>query len=294
MFSRYLEFYSLDTEGIDFCTILKDIHKKPNKDSKDGGRILKLGSHGEISLIEFKEDNDFCDGLIARSQKEDLPIVGNLFTRFFHLIGLGKDDGIIDMTYFCYIKKLNVLCLLPAKKGVKWGTFKFYIQTLHQLKDNFEIYPLLTKRAFEKYNHMGSITLVDAILDIGNNAQPTSKIFQETSLGELIKEAKNSNATRLKLEIYNEKKQGGLVLNSTKKFIDVLKKLGVLYEAESLKVKGSPSADKNDEIIDLIKDKYKLPIQLGSSSRSIKFDECLKKVHESINGNFEEIEELVQ
>ena len=158
-----------------------------------------------------------ADGIIARSDKEDLPLIGNIYTNILRILGLKKNEGLIDMTYFCYIKKLKIICLLPARKGVKWGTFKYYIQNIHAIKNNFDLYPLLTKKAFEKFEKMKSITLIDAILDIGNNAQPSSEEIQNSSLDKLIREVKNSNAGRLKLEIFNEKKKGGVKSNPYKK-----------------------------------------------------------------------------
>ncbi len=293
MFKRDLEFYSIETAGIDFCSILRDINNKSNKSSKEGGRVLEVGTF-DISLMEFNEDNDFCEGIIVRSDKEDLPLIGNIFTKVLRILGLKKDEGLIDMTYFCYIKKLNILCLLPARKGVKWGTFKYYIQSIHVIKNNFEIYPLLTKNAIKKYKKMGSITFVDAILHIGNNSQPSSNKIQDTPLLELIQEAKNANAGRLKLEIFNEKHKGGLEITPIKQFVEILRKVGVLYDAESIRIKGSTSSEESDVVIDLIKDRYKLKIDLGDRSRYLNFDECSKNVHKAINDNLEDIKELIE
>ena len=50
-----------------------------------------------------------------------------------------------------------------------------------------------------------------------------------------------ADAERKQVVIFNEKREGGLSVKPIKEFISVLRKLGVLYDAESIKVKGSPS-----------------------------------------------------
>ena len=292
-FNRDLEFYSLETKGVDFCDIMKEINQKKNVSSKNGGRVLEEGSF-DISLLNFKDGNDFCEGIVARSNKDDLPLVGNLLSNILRIIGLKKNEGIIDMTYFCYIKNLKILCLLPARKGVKWGTFKHYIQNVHVIKENFDMYILFTKKVMEIYKKMGSITLIDAVIDIGNNSTPGSEDIKGSPLKPIITNAKNSNASRIRLEIFNEKRSGGLKIIPIKKIVDYLRELGVLYDSKSIRVKGSASPAEKDIIIDLIKNRYKLTIELGNNSRHLVFKECCDKVHDLINNKLDEIGELVE
>ena len=70
--------------------------------------------------------------------------------------------------------------------------------------------------------------------------------------------------------------------------------IGIIYDAKSIKIKGSPSPEESDEIIDLIKERYLLKILLGKSSRYLNLKECKKKVHSAINDNFEEIAGLIK
>jgi len=51
---------------------------------------------------------------------------------------------------------------------------------------------------------------------------------------------------------------------------------------------------KKDIIIDLIKNRYKLTIELGNNSRHLVFKECCDKVHDLINNKLDEIGELVE
>lgn len=290
-FKRDLEFYSLETQSIDFCEIIREINKMKNKSLKDGGKILESSSF-DIGLFEFKEDSFLCEGLIARSNRDDLPLAGNLYTRIIRFLTLNKKDGLIDMTYFCYIKDLKILCLLPARKGVKWGTFKEYIRRIHPIKTNFDMFPLFNKKTMEIYNKMGSITLINAEINIGNNSSPDSVAVKNSPLKPLIANVKNSNASRINLEVFNEKRKGGLKL-SIKKLVGYLIDLGILYDSESIKIKGSLTPDENDIVIDLIKNRYKLQVNLGDNSRYLIFKECSKKVRKIIDTNLDEIKGLL-
>jgi hypothetical protein len=197
-------------------------------------------------------------------------------------------------TDFCNIKKLKLLCLLPARKGVKWGMFRYYIQKVHAIKQNFEIYPLFTKKVMEIYKKMGSVTLINAEIDIGNNHQPTSQPIKDSPLKDLISSVKNASASRLKVEIYNEKSEGGLKVGPIKSFVKSLIDLGLFYKPKSILVKGSGSPEERDLTIDLIKDKYTLDVELGGGSRYLVFDECCIKVHKIIKDNLNEIKELIE
>lgn len=292
-FKRDLELYSLETRGLDFCDIIEEINQKKNINCKKGGKVLEEGSF-DTSLLDFKNSENFCEGIIARSNKDDLPLAGNLYTRILRFLNLHKNDGLIDMTYFCYIKNLKILCLLPARKGVKWGTFKHYIQSVHPIKENFNIYPLFTKKIMEIYNRMGSITLINAEIGIGNNSAPDSQSIRNSPLKSIIRSVKSSNASRIKLEIFNEKNSGGLKIRPIKKFIDYLIELGILYDSKSIKIKGSTSPKEKDIIIDLIKNKYKLSVDLGNNSRHLVFSECCSKIQKLIINKWDDIKELVE
>lgn len=292
-FSRDLEFYNMADLTTDLSQILREIDQKRNKSSKDGGKVLEVGTF-DISLLKFGETKSFCDGIVARSNKEDLPLIGNFYRNILRILRIGRDEGIIDMTYFYYIKQLKILCLLPARKGVKWGTFKYYIQNVHSIGENFEMYPLFSRRIMEKFKRMGSITLIDAEIHIGNNSNSSSNETIRSPLNTILKAVKGAGGSRIKLEIYNQKREGGLKINPIKKIVDFLINLGILYNTESIKVRGSSTPEERDIIIDLIKNRYKLNINIGENSRHLIFEECRNKVNNTINGNLEEISKLVE
>ena len=293
MFDREIEFFRLETNGIDFREILKEIDQKKNVSLKEGGKVLEEGAF-EVSLLKFKDGNDYCDGLVARSNKDDLPLAGNFYTKVIRFLNLKKDEGLIDMTYFCYIRNLTNFCLLPARKEAKWGTFKSYIQSVHLMKNKFDLHPLFNKKIMEIYKKMGAITSIDTEINIGNNSSPSSKDIKNTPLKDLIESAENANASRIKVEVYKEKREGGLKIGPIKRLVEFCMDLGILYRAESIKVRGSESAEESDLIIDLIKDKFKLPVKLGSNSRYLNFKECCKIAHDAINRHWNEIEELIK
>ena len=143
------------------------------------------------------------------------------------------------------------------------------------------------------YNKMGSITLIDATIGIGNNSPPDAEEIENSPLKDVLTNAKNSDASRIKIEIFNEKKSGGLKVSPIKSFVNSLKELGILYKSESIRVKGSLNSDESDVVIDLIKNKYKLEVELGDNSRYLIFKECSKKVQSIINSKMKEIRGLI-
>ncbi len=290
-FTRNLDFFTIEGEP-DFPTIIDTINKLPRDDSTDG-RIL-TGEGYAIALTDFKNTSDSCEGIIVRLRTNDLPVKGDLFRNVFSDIPLGANEGLAEMTFFFYSKYLNVLCLLSAKNGVKYGTFMHYITEKGPENNRFLLNLLLSIDALQIFRKFRSITSIKAQIKISNDSSPASEEVKKLPLGIALDETKRSGAARLIVELYNKKRNGGLAVATAKKVGDAFRKLAGYAEVEHLVVKGSESPEFSDHIIDLISQRFKLPVSLGESGgRHLNFQECQVAVRKKINANEDLIKQLL-
>jgi len=290
-FTRRLEFYELPS-SFNFPSIINKVHLKPlNKLHNAGGRILKY-TNTSIALVKFDDDIDYIEGLLVRVTSDDVPMKASLLRNHFEKIILKSDEGIADMTYFIFIKSIKVLCLLPAKNGVKWGTFVNYVNEIAEIND-FELFPLINKDANKTLNSWKHITSILAEIKIGNNSRPTSKATQQLPLGLALDETKRMNTARIKLELYNPKRKGGLVANLVKQLSKTISSLSGELEVKHLTIKGSNDSDSQDAIIDLISQRFMISVNLGSAGRSLDYDECSSAVKTVIQNQITAIGELI-
>ncbi|MBT3262707.1 hypothetical protein HN681_04935 [archaeon] len=291
-FKRRLEFYEINPLDFDFERIFQEIFSKSLEPIDSDGRILNLGS-SSIAITQLENSDDYVEGIIMRVTTDDIPLKGSLLRNDFNPIDLAIDEGIADMTYFCYIKELRILCLLPARNGVKWVTTAHYIQMVHDDCKEFGIHPLINPDTQRILNTWRSITSIEGVIKIGNNSRPRSSQTSQLPLSIALDETQRTQATRLKLELYNPKRKGGLIARSIRSLSQTLQRLGGVCETEHINVKGSPSPEVADTMIDLISQKYSLDITLGRGGRYLEFIECQTQINEKITENYEQIKSLI-
>lgn len=291
-FTRNLEFYELSTDDIDFPAILNEINEKEPVGIDDDGKIVNTGTF-QMAITNFVNDEEYAEGIITRVTNNDIPMKGSLARNVFDEIELAIDEGIADMTFFCYIKELSIICLLPASNGVKWGTFTYYLNRVHDACENLDLLPLLNPETVAILQNWRSITSVEAEVGIGNNIRPNAQQVGEMPLGLALDEVRRMQSTRLKLELYNPKRDGGLAPQAVRRISTAISRMGGVWEPKHINVKGSPTPEVKDTIIDLISQKYKLQVTLGNSRRHLVLAECQTNVHGVIEDNYEQIETLV-
>ncbi len=290
-FLRKLEFYEIEPANFNFPTEINAVFRKRLVEHTSKGRILSWGNTS-MALTKLEDTTNYLEGLFVRVTTDDIPLKGSLLRNDFQAIPLGVDEGIADMTYFVYIKNLRILCLLPAKNGVKWGSITHYIKTLSGNND-FELLPLLNPNAQAIFNSWRSYTSIEAEIKIGNNIRPTSRNTQALPLNIALDETLRIGSTRLKIELYNPKRKGGLVAQAVRSLGRVIQRLGGECEAKHLKVKGSPDAETGDSIIDIISQKYQIEVRLGRGGRYLDYVECSEVVRQSITRNEQQIRGLI-
>lgn len=290
-FKRNLELFTIVPEDVDFPAILRSINGLP-RNATPQGRIQE-GEGFAIALKDYTETPDSCEGIIVRLRTDDIPVKGNLISNLFQQIPLHQNEGLAEMTFFFYWKKYKVLCLLPAKNGVKWGTFSYYIQQKSGLRD-FNLNMLLSADAARIYRSFRSITSILAEVRIANDSGPSSRQVASLPLGIAADTARRAGVTRLKVELYNPKKKGGLVANAARIIGDAFKNLSGATEPEHIIVKGSTDPNISDQVVDLISQKFSLPIILGNSGgRSLDFNECRNLVRQKILEREQTIKDLL-
>ncbi len=283
-FSRDLDFYTIIPSEIDFPKVMAAIHALQDNDSSTG-KILTGGGYS-IALTELVNSADSCEGIIVRLRTSDLPLKGNLVTHDFKELGLAKGEGLAEMTFFFYYKPLKILCLLPAKNGVKCGTFAWYINEKSDIDDDINLEMLLSVDALKVFRSWKSITSVLAEVKIGSDSGPDSTAVKTLPLGIVLDETKRVGAARIKVELYNPKRKRGLVVKVAKQIGDAFRSLGGHLEPEHIKVKGSQGAEYADSMIDLISQRFRLPVRLGKSKdQYLEFDECRSIVRKKIIDN---------
>ena len=291
-FIRKLEFYEINPLNFEFERIFQEIFRKPLESIESNGRILNLGT-SSIAITQLENDDDYITGFIMRVTTDDIPLKGSLLRNNFNPIILENDEGLADMTFFSYIRNLGIICLLPARNGVKWGTFTQYIQRVHEDCEHFEINPLINPDTLRILNTWRSVTSIEGVVKIGNNTRPTSSQTTQLPLSIAIDETQRMEATRLKLELYNPKRKGGLLASAVRTMSQAIQRLGGVCEAEHINIKGSPSPEFADTIIDIISQKYTLTVTLGRGGRYLDFAECRTQVNEKLIENQEQINSLV-
>lgn len=289
-FTRDLNFFTVNPAGTDFPKVMAEIHALPDNDSP-AGKILS-GDGYSIALTELGNTADSCEGIIVRLRTSDLPYKGNLVTHVFKELGLANGEGLAEMTFFYYYKPLKILCLLPAKSGVKWGTFQWYINEKSNEGKEMRLDILLSVDAVKVFRSWKSITSVMAEVKIGSDSRPDSTAVQKLPLGIVLDETKKIGAARIKLELYNPKREGGLVANLAKQLGEALRRLGGQVEPEHILIKGSQSAEISDSTIDLISQRFKLPVTMGQSKdQYLDFDECKRVVKKKVQDNEDTLKE---
>jgi len=289
-FSRDLDFFTIYPLDLDFPKVISTINNLPDNDSTTG-KILS-GDGYSIALTEFDDTADSCEGMIVRLRTSDLPYKGNLVTHDFKELGLGVGEGLAEMTFFFYYKPLKVLCILPAKSGVKWGTFVWYINEKSDIDDEIEFEMLLSVDALKIFRSWRSITSVSAEVKIGSDSNPNSNAIKNLPLGIALDKTKRTGAARIKVELYNPKRKGGLISNVAKQIGDTFRKLSGNVETEHIKVKGSKGADFADNTIDLISQRFRLPIRLGKSKdKYLEFEECKRLIRKKVIENEDTLKE---
>ncbi len=291
-FKRDLQFYKIEPNEIDFTKLVSTIFSLPRTVGA-GGQILTY-SDFSIALTEFKDSTRFSDGLIVRLRTDDIPVKGSLSKNVFTAITLAADEGLAEMTYFIFDKNLRVLCLLPAKNGVKWGTFTSYIKEKSNTTE-FDLLPLLSEDAMAIFNSFNSITSIETDIRIGNGSSPNSKAVQEMPLNMALDKDSIAGAVKINVGIYAPKSEGGLKIKAAKVIARAYKMLSGVGEAESLVVKGSKGPEFTDQLVDLISQRYLIQIQLRRNrGRNLDFAECRKEVQKKILENEEIISKLTQ
>ncbi len=291
-FIRKLEFYEILPSQFNFQNKMQTIYNKSLVEHGANGKILSYGD-SSCALMRLDSDRKYSEGLFYRLKTNDIPIKGSLSRAIFQEIPMASDEGIADMTFFVYIKDLKLLGLLPAKNGVKWGTLTHYIKTLVN-EESFELSPLVNKNAQTILNSWRSFTSIQAEINLGNNVRPTSQASQILPLSISLDETKRIGTTKLKIELFNPKKKGGLIAATLRTLGRTIQKLGGVCETEHLKIKGSPSPEIKDSVIDLISQRYQLDIPLGRGGRHLDYEECRSAVREVIENNYNEIRQLVE
>ncbi len=290
-FKRDLSFFTVDPENVNLDEVLSNINKLPRNNEKDG--IIMGGNGYSIALSEFEENEDSCKGVVVRLRTQDIPVKGNLELNDYKLIELGTNEGLAEMTYFHYIKSLKVLCLLPAKNGVKWGTFTQYLQKKGD-KD-IELSVLLAPDALKLFRSFRTVTSVSAQVGVSHDKSSNSKAVKELPTGVVLDKDNLAGATRVVIKLYNPKRKGGLLAKVARTISEELRKLSGNANIQKLLVKGSQSPDIADQTIDLISQRYKISIYLkADGGRHLSFDECKEVVGKKIEENFEILESLVE
>lgn len=291
-FIRKLQFFEIDPEGFNFGRFVNRVFQRNLTKIEEGGRIMSLGNDS-VAITELDSDDNYIEGMIVRVQKEDIPYKGSLLRNAFEQIHLLRDEGIADMTYFCYVRSIGVLCLLPAKNGVKWGTFTSYFQEFLD-DEEFDLLPLINPDTRSVLNSWNSITYIQSEIKIGNNSRTNSGQTQQLPLGIAMDEARRYNPARLKLELFNYKRKGGLIASTVKQLSRALQRLSGDCEVEHINIKGSPDAETNDSIIDLIEQKFELTVTLGSGGRFLDYTEARTNVQEKIEANINQIRGMIE
>ncbi len=297
VFKRELEFYEIQPEDFQLDNALSNIHRMPSNISTTGSVLVGDGMKITIGQ-NFENTNEYCCGIIGRYRMDDLPGYGNPQQRSIRQLSLNRDEGIVDTTYFHYDKNLRLLCLLPGKTGVKWGTFTWYVQEKGNAPQNFSLLPLITQNAMKIFQSWKSLTSVAIDVKVGNATRSSSQDVQNLPVGAMLRGAKQTlNAATVKLELLNKKRSGGLIIEKGKQLVNALKSItGIAPGADikSLKVKGSTDAQTHDNVIDLIKQRYKVTIELEGSNRILDFSECKKTVRRAIEDRRRDLRALIE
>lgn len=232
--------------------------------------------------------------MIVRLRTSDLPYKGNLVTHDFKELGLATGEGLAEMTFFFYYKPIKVLCILPSKSGVKWGTFVWYINEKSNIEEDIEFEMLLSVDALKIFRSWKNITSVFAEVKIGSDSKPESTAIKNLPLGIALDKTKRVGAAKIKVEIYNPKRKGGLISDVAKQIGDTFRKLSGNVEAEHIKVRGSKGAEFADSTIDLISQRFRLPIRLGKSKdQYLEFEECRRLIRKKVIENEDTLKENI-
>lgn len=287
-FKRELSFFTVDAAGQDLSQLLRNIYGMSRNSS---GKIL-VTDECLVSLTHFDEDAHHCAGIITRLRTQDIPVKANLHIDQFSDLILAENEGIAEMTFFYYIKSLRIICLLPAKNGVKCGLFSWYIQEKGNIP-NFQLNPLLSGEAMRVFNSWRNISSIMVDFRLGNDSNPQSRTIQGLPVGALLRGAKAFQTSRVKVELCNSRSKGGLIPRIIREIGTSL--LGVNEaHVEHIAIKGSRGAEYGDSIIDLISQRYRLLLVLGTSGgRRLDFEECHELVGAKIQEHETSLRELV-
>jgi len=296
-FKRDLEFYDIQPEDFRLDEALSNINKMPS-DSSPTGSVL-VGDGMAITIGKnFENTNEHCCGIISRYRMDDLPGYGSPQQRSISQLKLSKNEGIADTTYFHYDKSLKILCLLPGKTGVKWGTFSWYVHEKGNPPQDFSLLPLITADAMKIFQSWGSLTSVALDVKVGNATRASSQTVQNLPVGAMLTGARqNLNVSTVKIELLSKKRNGGFPLTKGKQLVTALKSIAGIApgaEIKSLRVKGSAEAETHDNVIDLVKQRYKVTLELDGSNRILNFDECKKTVRKAIDDCRRDLKELIE
>jgi len=284
-FKRNLEFYKIITSGLDFPQIIRDIYSR-DPIPCPRGKILGQEEYS-IALNYFIEDDDFCQGLITKLRTEDLPKIGDFTSNTFSPLTLNPNQGVAEETFFCYYKRLGILCLLSAKNGVKWGTFSNYIRVAGNI-EAFELGFILARDAFAKFRAWNHISSVMTEFKVVNGA---SRRLRGRGVHDLLSHGLAMDSGNIVVIYKKHKRKGGLLANLAKRFSEIASTIPDL-EPKSICIKGSIDNVHADSVIDLISQRYYLPITLRGRGRYLDFEECSSLVQNKLIENRELLRDL--